>query len=86
MDASVEQPPRERLALHVYELIRDNQNSNGLLNGNYDQYLKYCSRRLRRVRTDKSVKFTFGRGKHFQNKTLTAALTKRYHIGLHSHI
>ncbi|KAG5192897.1 hypothetical protein JKP88DRAFT_346319 [Tribonema minus] len=74
MEVESEQAPK--LSLRIHETIKEKQSANGLRHGDYLQYRHYCSRRLRRVRTNKQVKFTFGKGKQFTKKTLTLDMAK----------
>ncbi|CAN0188771.1 unnamed protein product [Discosporangium mesarthrocarpum] len=73
MDTDV--PPREKFCLKLHEVIKECQNQNGLRHGDYQRYRQYCTRRLKRVRSSKDVRFMFGKGKNFVGKELTAELT-----------
>lgn len=63
-------PPAEKLSLtlKVHEIAKDAQNQNGLRHGDYHQYRQYCTRRLKRVRSSRQVRFMFGKGKSFVQK------------------
>ncbi|CAM9335457.1 unnamed protein product [Choristocarpus tenellus] len=69
-----------KLSLKVHEVIKECQNQNGIRHGDYQRYRQYCSRRLKRVRSSRDVKFLFGKGKNFVPKELTAdvATTSRH--------
>jgi hypothetical protein len=56
----------------VLELIKTAQTQNGLRHNDFDRYAQYCTRRLSRIRHAGSVDFTYGKGKAFVPKTLTA--------------
>jgi RNA-binding signal recognition particle 68 len=74
-----EEPAAEapRLSLRIHQTIQEKQAANGLRHSDYLQYRHYCTRRLRRVRTGKSVKFTYGKGKVFVNKAIAPEMVKR---------
>lgn len=57
-----------KLSLKVHEVAKDCQNQNGLRHGDYHQYRQYCTRRLKRVRSSRDVRFMFGKGKTFVKK------------------
>lgn len=57
-----------KLSLKVLEIAKDCQNQNGLRHGDYHQYRQYCTRRLKRVRSSRDVRFMFGKGKSFVPK------------------
>ena len=63
-------PPAAKLSLtlKVHEIAKDAQNQNGLRHGDYHQYRQYCTRRLKRVRSSRQVRFMFGKGKSFVQK------------------
>ena len=63
-------PPAVKLSLtlKVHEIAKDAQNQNGLRHGDYHQYRQYCTRRLKRVRSSRQVRFMFGKGKSFVQK------------------
>lgn len=60
--------PAAKLSLKVHEIAKDAQNQNGLRHGDYHQYRQYCTRRLKRVRSSRQVRFMFGKGKTFVQK------------------
>lgn len=62
------------LTLKVHEIAKDAQNQNGLRHGDYHQYRQYCTRRLKRVRSSRQVRFMFGKGKSFVQKVRWSAL------------
>ncbi|CAM9304369.1 unnamed protein product [Scytosiphon promiscuus] len=64
-------PTVAKLSLKVHEIAKDAQNHNGLRHGDYHQYRQYCTRRLKRVRSARQVRFMFGKGKSFVPKELT---------------
>lgn len=66
--AEVPAPPAVKLSLKVHEIAKDAQNQNGLRHGDYHQYRQYCTRRLKRVRSSRQVRFMFGKGKTFVQK------------------
>lgn len=68
--AEVPAPPAAKLSLtlKVHEISKDAQNQNGLRHGDYHQYRQYCTRRLKRVRSSRQVRFMFGKGKSFVQK------------------
>lgn len=57
-----------KLSLKVHEVAKDCQNQNGMRHGDYHQYRQYCTRRLKRVRSSRDVRFMFGKGKTFIQK------------------
>lgn len=61
-------PVSGKLSLKVLEIAKDCQNQNGLRHGDYHQYRQYCTRRLKRVRSSRDVRFMFGKGKSFVQK------------------
>lgn len=61
-------PVVSKLSLKVLEIAKDCQNQNGLRHGDYHQYRQYCTRRLKRVRSSRDVRFMFGKGKSFVPK------------------
>lgn len=61
---------KKKLSLRVHEVAQDCQNQNGLRHGDYQQYRRYCTRRLKRVRSSEDVRFMFGKGKGFTRKVL----------------
>lgn len=63
-----ETAPAAKLSLKVHEIAKDAQNHNGLRHGDYHQYRQYCTRRLKRVRSLRQVRFMFGKGKSFVQK------------------
>eukprot|EP00752_Nemacystus_decipiens_P010255 g9139.t1 len=71
--AGAPEPPATKLALtlKVHEIAKDAQNQNGLRHGDYHQYRQYCTRRLKRVRSSRQVRFMFGKGKSFVQKELS---------------
>lgn len=60
--------PAVKLSLKVHEIAKGAQNQNGLRHGDYHQYRQYCTRRLKRVRSSRQVRFMFGKGKTFVQK------------------
>lgn len=62
----------EKISLKVHEIAKDCQNQNGLRHGDYHQYRQYCTRRLKRVRSSRDVRFMFGKGKSFVQKVGSA--------------
>eukprot|EP00903_Cladosiphon_okamuranus_P009501 g9053.t1 len=72
-EEGVPDPPAAKLSLtlNVHEVAKDAQNQNGLRHGDYHQYRQYCTRRLKRVRSSRQVRFMFGKGKSFVQKELT---------------
>jgi signal recognition particle subunit SRP68 len=54
----------------VLEIIKAAQAQNGLRMNDYDRYREYCARRLRRLRTAKTIRFTQGK-KKYQKHELT---------------
>lgn len=76
MDASAPPPARLSLTLKVHEIAKDAQNQNGLRHGDYHQYRQYCTRRLKRVRSSRQVRFMFGKGKSFVQKVGSPLLFK----------
>ena len=76
-DGAEEAPPVDvstlpKYSLCILETIKAAQAQNGLRHNDYQRYRQYCTRRLRRVR--KSVKFTYGRGRQFVKKEVTAEM------------
>ncbi|CAN0470089.1 unnamed protein product, partial [Hapterophycus canaliculatus] len=61
-------PAAVKLSLKLHEVAKDAQNHNGLRHGDYHQYRQYCTRRLKRVRSARQVRFMFGKGKSFVRK------------------
>lgn len=61
-------PVAGKLSLKVLEIAKDCQNQNGLRHGDYHQYRQYCTRRLKRVRSSRDIRFMFGKGKSFVQK------------------
>jgi hypothetical protein len=47
------------------------QNQNGIRHEDFSRYRQFCVRRLRRLRTAKSIRFTYGKGKKFVQRELT---------------
>lgn len=68
VSAEVAAPVACKLSLKVLEIAKDCQNQNGLRHGDYHQYRQYCTRRLKRVRSSRDVRFMFGKGKSFVQK------------------
>ena len=74
-DVTMEEVPAPRaeklsLTLKMHEIAKDAQNQNGLRHGDYHQYRQYCTRRLKRVRSSREVRFMFGKGKSFVQKVM----------------
>lgn len=44
-------PPKIQMKLHILQLIKQKQNENGLKHLDYDSYRRYCTKRLRKLRT-----------------------------------
>ena len=59
-----------RFSLDILATVKLSRSMNGLRHGDYQRYRQYCARRLRRVRTNKDVRFTYGRGRVFVQKEL----------------
>jgi signal recognition particle subunit SRP68 len=59
-----------KYSLCILEVVKSAQATNGLRHNDYQRYRQYCTRRLRRVR--KSKKFTYGKGRAFIKKEVTA--------------
>jgi len=73
---------KTRQQLHVLPFVIDYQRQNGLRHEDYERYRRFCSRRLRRLRT--SLKFPCGK-KRFKKQSITRDLVtdERYlHIML----
>lgn len=64
-ELEVTAPPAAKLSLKVHEIARGAQNQHGLRHSDYHQYRQYCTRRLKRVRSSRQVRFMFGKGKGF---------------------
>lgn len=62
---------KELLELKIHEIAQGCQNQNGLRHGDYHQYRQYCTRRLKRIRSSRGVRFMFGKGKSFVRKVRT---------------
>lgn len=69
-------PAKLSLTLKVHEIAKDAQNQNGLRHGDYHQYRQYCTRRLKRVRSSRQVRFMFGKGKSFVQKVGSPCLSR----------
>lgn len=68
VEAAEEAPAVAKISLKLHEVAKDCQNQNGLRHGDYHQYRQYCTRRLKRVRSLRGVRFMFGKGKSFVSK------------------
>jgi signal recognition particle subunit SRP68 len=69
-EAVVDVSTLPKLSLCILEVVKTAQAQNGLRHNDHQRYRQYCTRRLRRVR--KSVKFTYGKGRQFVHKEVTA--------------
>jgi len=63
--------PPAIFSLSILECIKGAQQTNGLRHGNYRRYRQYCSRRLRNLRSNKAVRFMYGKGKQYVGKKVT---------------
>lgn len=70
-------PAAKKFSLKVHEIAKDAQNQNGLRHGDYHQYRQYCTRRLKRVRSLRQVRFMFGKGKTFVQKVCMVEYGRR---------
>eukprot|EP00947_MAST-08B_sp_MAST-8B-sp1_P003481 g3481.t1 len=57
--------------MSILEAVKASQQQNGLRHGNYRRYRQYCTRRLRCIRTNKAVRFMYGKGKQYMQKDVT---------------
>lgn len=56
----------------VLDLVKVGQAQNGLRHNDYARYRQYCARRLTHIRHAREINFTFGKGKKFVQRELTA--------------
>lgn len=61
-----------KYSLKIHDTIRTLQNENGLRHQDYMRYRHYLNNKLRRIR--KAVGFTFGKGKVFVKREITASV------------
>ena len=65
-----------KVSLEVLSLVRDSHLQNGLRQNDYTRYRRYCSKRLRRIRTSKDVNLRQRKGtkksKVFEKKDVSA--------------
>lgn len=70
------------LACTVHEYVNSARLDNGIKHGDYERYQGYCSRRLRRIRTSKSVRLTNGNQHAYATRKIDAALVQQHPVAL----
>src|SRR5687767_13954245 len=70
--------PQLEKSLKISEIVRSSQLEHGLRHGDFLRYRRYCTKRLRRVRTNKDVRFLHGanKGRIFVKKQVTVSDVK----------
>eukprot|EP00617_Octactis_speculum_P026972 CAMPEP_0185745674 /NCGR_PEP_ID=MMETSP1174-20130828/4077_1 /TAXON_ID=35687 /ORGANISM="Dictyocha speculum, Strain CCMP1381" /LENGTH=599 /DNA_ID=CAMNT_0028419843 /DNA_START=22 /DNA_END=1822 /DNA_ORIENTATION=- len=64
--------------LKIHEVVAKLQQLNGMRHSDYEAYRRFLTRRLRKVR--KSINFTYGRGRNFVKKEITAENAQPAHL------